>query len=97
MFWTGRVEYDGRFIIIAGIGISRLLWWVYVIFLASVAAIIVVVSIFIILYRDIFLVSLTIVWFGVGDLMLQSMKDFQSYGGFLCKPLDQLANASGER
>ena len=45
MFWTGRVEYDGRVIIVFGVYISSLLRGVYVIVLDSVTAIIIMVAI----------------------------------------------------
>ena len=97
MFWTGRVEYDGRIIIVIGVNISRLLWGVYVIFPLSVSDTIIIVAIFIIFSRDIVLVSIVIVWFGVGDFILKSIEDFQSDGGLSHEPPYQLANTSGER
>ena len=66
MVWTGRVEYDGRVIIFIGVDIGRILWRFYVIVTASVAVIIILVTIFIILSRGVVLVSFIIVWFGVG-------------------------------
>ena len=55
MFCNGRVEYDGRIVIIIGANISRLLWGVYIIVPASIAAIIIIVDVFIIFYRDVVL------------------------------------------
>ena len=73
MFWNGWVEYDGLVVIVIGVDIGRLLRGVYISFPASVAVIIVIVAISVIFSRDIVLVSLVIVWFGVGDFMLQSI------------------------
>ena len=97
MVCTRRVEYNGRVVIVIGVDILRLLQRFYVIAPASVAVIIIIVAIFIIFYRDIVLVSLFIVWFGVGNFMLQYIKYFQSDGGLPRKPPDQLENASGEQ
>ena len=70
MVWTGGVEYDVRFVVVISIDIGRLLRRVYVIVPASVSVIIIIVAIFIILSRYAVLVSLLIVWFGVGDFIL---------------------------
>ena len=70
---------------------------VYVIVPASVSGIIIFVTIFIIFSRDVVLVSLVSVWFGVRDFMLHSIKDFQSDGVFPREPPDQLVNVSGEQ
>ena len=96
MFWTIRVEYDERVVIVIGVDIGRLLRGVYVIVPASVAIIIIIVAIYIIFSRAAFLVILVIVWFGIGYFMLKSIEDFQSDGGLLRKPPDQIENASGE-
>ena len=81
MFCTGRVEYDGRVIILIGVNIGRIFLRVYVIVPASVAAIIIVIVIFIILSRDVVLISLDIVWIGVGVFMMKYIKDFQRNWG----------------
>ena len=70
MVWTGGVEYDVRFVVVISIDIGRLLRRVYVIVPASVSVIIIIVAIFIIFSRYAVLVSLLIVWFGVGDFIL---------------------------
>ena len=61
MVWTGRVDYDGRVVIVISVNTSRLLRRVYVIVPTSVAIIIIVVDILIILSRNAVLVSLVTV------------------------------------
>ena len=97
MVWTGRVDYDGRVVIVIGVDIDRILLRVYIIVPTSITIIIIIVTIFIIFSRDLFLVSPVIVWLGIGDFILQYIKDFQSDRGLLREPPDQLENASGER
>ena len=97
MFWTGRVEYYGRIFIVVGVVIRRLLRRFYVIFPASIAAIVIIVDIFIIFSRDLLLVCLVIFWFCIRYFMLYSIKEFQSDGGSQCNPPGQLTNVSGEQ
>ena len=75
MVWTIRVEYDVRAIIFVGVDISRLLLRVYVIVPAFVSIIIIiVVYIFVIFSIDVVLFSLVVVWLGVREFMLRSIK-----------------------
>ena len=96
MVCTSRVEYGGHVFIVIGVNIVRILLRVYFIVPDSVTSIVPIVSIFIIFYRGVVLVSLVIVWSDTRDFMLQSIKDFQIYGGPMHKPPDQLEHASGE-
>ena len=97
MVCTFRFEYYGRVIIVISVDIGRLLLRVYTIVPTFVSIIIIIVVIFIIFSRYVVLVIFVIVWLGVRDFMLQSVKDFQSNRVSPCEPSEHLANASGER
>ena len=88
---TGRVEYDGRVVIIIGVDMT-------VCVVASTSFIIIIIIIVvIILSRDVFLISLAFIWTGIRDFKSQSVKDFQSDRGSPREPPCRLANKSGEQ
>ena len=90
MFKTGRVEYNGRVVIFIGVDMM-----VYVVASASVTIIIIIGVI--IISRDVALIGLVFIWFGVGEFKSQSFKELQGDRELPRETLDQLANTRGER
>ena len=86
----------GRVVIVISIKIGRLLLRFYLIVPALDVIIIIIIAV-IILSEDVVLIGLVIVWIGIREFMLHSVKDFQSNGGSMQENPDYLANISGER